>query len=102
MDTEGKVRRKKLGDGDMLAALEAVNNNILTVSEVATTYNVPRKTLDDRVKGRVIHGTKPGAKTALTSECPSFLSDVRGRKRLSFNMTNGDGVCMGSFNSLWQ
>ena len=28
--------------------------------------NVPRKTLDDRVKGRVKHGSKPGVSTALT------------------------------------
>ena len=29
-------------------------------------FNVPRKTLDDIVKGRVKHGSKPGVYTALT------------------------------------
>jgi len=33
----------------------------------ATKFSVPRKTLDDRVKGRVTHGSKPGVSTALSS-----------------------------------
>ena len=34
---------------------------------------VPRKSLDDRVKGRVQHGTNPGLNTALTTEEESAL-----------------------------
>ena len=30
-------------------------------------YQVPRKTLDDRVQGHVVHGHKPGPKTILSS-----------------------------------
>ena len=31
-------------------------------------FNVPRKTLDDRVKGQVVQGSNPGPPTALTSD----------------------------------
>jgi hypothetical protein len=37
------------------------------VSTAAVAFDVPRKTLDDRVKGRVKHGTKPGPDTVLTA-----------------------------------
>ena len=43
-----------------MAALESVNMKTLTVVQAATMYNVPRKMLDDWVKGRVVHGTNPG------------------------------------------
>ena len=61
-----KKRRKLWKEEDMVAALEAVKSNALTVTKAATTYNVPRKTLDDRVKGRVVHGTNPGRDTVLS------------------------------------
>ena len=38
----------------------------MIVTAVATTFSVPRKTLDDRVKGLVVHGKKPGVSTVLT------------------------------------
>ena len=39
-----------------------------SVSEASRQFNVRRKTLDDRVKGRVTHGSKPGPSTALRAE----------------------------------
>ena len=51
----------------MVAAMEAVETNKMSVT-AAATFDVPRKTLDDRVKGRVKHGTKPGPNTVLTLE----------------------------------
>ena len=39
----------------------------LTVSAAAIKFSVPRKTLDDRIKGRIKHGSKPGVSTALSS-----------------------------------
>ena len=51
----------------MTAAMESVNDKTLTVSQAAAAYSVPRKTLDDRIKGHV-YGTKPGANTVLTVE----------------------------------
>ena len=35
---------------------------------------MPRKTLDDRIKGRIKHGCKPGPSTALTAEEESVLT----------------------------
>ena len=49
-------------DEDMVAALESVKSKALTV----TQDNVPRKTLDDRVRGPVVHGTNPGRDTVLS------------------------------------
>ena len=54
-----KKRRKLWKEEDMVAALEAVKSNALTVTQAATTHNVPRKTLDNQVKGQVVHGTNP-------------------------------------------
>ena len=65
MASAGEKKRRKLRkdeDEDMVA----VKSNALTVSQAATTYNVPRKTLDDRVKGRVVHGMNPGRDTVLS------------------------------------
>ena len=65
---DSKQKRKQWSDEDMVAAMESVSNKTLTVSQAASAYSVPRKTLDDRIKGRVIHGTKPGSDTVLTAE----------------------------------
>ena len=54
MVSGGKKKQRKLWkDEDMVATLESVNKKELTVAQAATTYSVPRKTLDDGVKGRV-------------------------------------------------
>lgn len=52
----------------MVAAMTAADSNELTVTQAASLYSVPRKTLDNRVKKRVVHGTKPGRGTVLTLE----------------------------------
>ena len=51
----------------MVSAMEAVSQGT-AVSTATKTFNVPRKTLDDRVKGMVKHGTKPGPDTVLNEE----------------------------------
>ena len=66
-DVTPKVRRRRWGLKDMETAMEAVEKGT-TVSEASRQFNVPRKTLDDRVKGRVQHGSNPGPNTALTAE----------------------------------
>ena len=48
--------------------LDSVTKKTLTVSQAASTYHVPRKTLNDRVKGQVVHGTKPGRDTVLSDK----------------------------------
>ena len=50
----------------MKNAVEAVESKDKTISAAAKMFNVPRKTLDDRVKGWIKHGSKPGDSTALT------------------------------------
>ncbi len=60
-------KRKQWNEEDMGKALEAVKKSEATVSKAAKQFNVPRKTLDDRVKGRVCHGSKSGPATVFTS-----------------------------------
>ena len=64
---QSKEKRKQWREEDMASAMEAVSQGT-AVSTAAKAFNVPRKTLDDRVKGRVKHGTKPGPDTVLTEE----------------------------------
>ena len=47
-------------------AMNAVKEGGLSVSAAASRFSVLRKTLDDRVKGRVRHDIKPGASTFLS------------------------------------
>ncbi len=50
----------------MIKAMEVVESKEKSISAAAKMFNVPRKTLDDRVKGHIKHGSKPGVCTALT------------------------------------
>ena len=47
----------------MRAAMEAVSGGKMNTNAAAKSFGVPRKTLGDRMKGKVRHGTKPGATT---------------------------------------
>ena len=66
--SESRKKRMLWSDEDMVAAMSAVHDQSLTVTQAAHKYNVPRKTLDDRVKKKVVHGTHPGPSTVLTSK----------------------------------
>ena len=68
-----KKKRKQWKDNDMRSAMSAVNNKEMTIYAAAASFNVPRKTLDDRIKGLVCHGTNPGPSTALTFEQENAL-----------------------------
>jgi len=52
----------------MVAAMQAVEKEELTISAAAAKFKVSRKTLDNCIKGRVQHGTAPGPSTVLTAE----------------------------------
>ena len=68
-----KKKRKQWKDNDMRSAMSAVNNKEMTIYAAAASFNVPRKTLDDRIKGLERHGTNPGPSTALTFEQENAL-----------------------------
>ena len=61
------AKRKCWNPDDMQRAMDAVCNDKVTISDAARRFEVPRKTLDDRMKGLVQHGTNPGPKTVLTA-----------------------------------
>lgn len=63
-----KVKRRQWSNESMLTAMNDVNEGKLTTYAAAKKYDIPRRTLDDRLKGRVKHGTNPGPSTVLTSE----------------------------------
>lgn len=63
-----KVTRKQWKDEDMVSAMSAVRNKEMTIYKAAAHFKVPRKTLDDRIKGHVQHGAKPGPATVLSAK----------------------------------
>ena len=52
----------------MVSATNAVEKNEMAIYFAAARFSLPCKTLDDRTKGRVKHGTSPGSVTVLTLE----------------------------------
>ena len=52
---------------DMVAAINAVKTNQMTISGAANLFHVPRKTLDDRIKGHEEHDSKPGRNPVLSA-----------------------------------
>lgn len=63
----------------MIAAMESVKGG-QSVKRVAELHGVPRTTLQDRVKGKVMHGVNPGSKSYLQpaeeKELSCFLIEV--------------------------
>lgn len=47
----------------MISAMKAAEEGGKSVNVAAKAFHVPRRTLDDRIKGRVTHGTNPVPKT---------------------------------------
>ncbi len=68
-----KKKRLQWRDEDMVAAVDAVSSGEMTITASSRAFSVPRKTLDDRVKGHVTHGKKPGINTVLSAEEESSL-----------------------------
>ena len=42
---------------DMIAAISAIRDDKMSIAQAAREHNVHRKTLDDRIKNKVVHGT---------------------------------------------
>ena len=66
-DGQKNIKRRQWNPADMEAAMRAVQEEGKTVTAAAKQHSVPRKTLDDRIKGRVTHGSNPGPSTVLTA-----------------------------------
>jgi len=63
----------------MVKAIDAVKSGLWSVKRTVEDYKVPRTTLQDRISGRVIHGTKPGRSPYLNkkgSELAQFVVEV--------------------------
>jgi len=61
---ESPKKRWKWSNESMEAAIKAVANGC-GVKRAALEHSVPRTTLQDRITGRVQHGSRPGAKPYL-------------------------------------
>lgn len=81
----------------MCSAIDAVRGGE-TIYRAAKLYRVPRQTLQDRISGRVTHGTNPGPKPYLShteeNELAEFLIDTakagygKSRKQVQMIATN--------------
>ena len=62
------MRQKRMAwnNHDLIAANSAVRDDKISIAQAAREYNVPMKALDDRVKNKVVHGTRPEPSTVLT------------------------------------
>lgn len=93
------TKRKQWNNDGMVAAMKAVENEELPISAAASKFKVPRKTLDDRIKGRVQHGTAPGPSTVLTAEggggCPSVIPHLHGTAWVPTYTYNNKGIRLG-------
>ena len=58
----------------MVAAIQAVKDR-MGPNRAAELHGVPKMTLKDRVNGRVVHGSKPGPKSYLTSQEETQLAE---------------------------
>lgn len=73
----------------MVEAMKAVKEENMTVSKAAREYHVPRKSLENRVKARVEHGTPPGPKRVLNDEEEHALVEyIKYMARGGFPMTS--------------
>ena len=52
-------------DDSMTHAMDPVFTSTMGINHAALEYGIPPTTLKDRVAGRVVHGTKMGAKPYL-------------------------------------
>ena len=69
-----KVKRWQWNSEDMEAAIPGVQQEGMPVGAAAREFSVPRKTLDDRLKGGVRPGSNPVPSTVLSSEDETALA----------------------------
>ena len=72
----------------MLAAMEVVEGKKMNIHQAAKHFSVPRKSLENRVKKRVVHSTNPGPAPVLNNEEEDALVEyVNYMARGGFPMT---------------
>ena len=78
----------------MLAALKAVKEGVC-VSKAARDLDVPRSTLYDRVRGRVVHGVKPGPEPYLSQTEEKELGGyLKHCAKIGYRKTRRDVLCI--------
>ena len=68
-------KQKQWTDTDMCSAIDAVKGGE-KILRAAKLYNVPQQTLQDRISGRVIHGSNPGPKPYLLQSEENELAEI--------------------------
>ena len=88
MSQQPKKRRKLWSDANMVSAMAAVTQEKMPCATAARKFDVPRRTLDRRVKGQVTHGVNPGPASTLTPEEERALMEyVKYSAKRGFPMT---------------
>ena len=59
----------------MAAAMEAMKKGSMSMNKTALLHGVPRSSLQDRLTGKVVHGTNPGPKPYLSASEERALAD---------------------------
>ena len=81
--------------GNSLAAIEAVKNEE-PLLRAAVTFGIPRTTLGDRMRGKVVHGTKCGPRPYLSPDEKLKLSDFIVEVGQAKNVVRDKGMLRGS------
>ena len=96
-------KRKMWQDSEMLNAMKKVEEGS-TVSAAARMCRVSRRTLDDRIRGRVAHGSRPGPSTVLTKEEEdALMAYLLYMAERGFPLTKKIGCCfcVGNCTEIW-
>ena len=79
------------GSGETMHTMDAVYSGALGINQAALEYGIPPTTLKDLITGRVVHGTKMGAKPYLTNQEEQELVDfLINCSKMGFRKTRKD------------
>ena len=72
----GKCQRLIWNNENLEKAIEAVSSKNMSISAASKMFMVPRRILEDCIKGCVEHARKPGISTALTLKKENLSSSI--------------------------
>ena len=84
---------KQWNNERMTRAMKAVSEEGMSVRRAASEFNVPRSTLNDRINGKVVHGTLSGLSR--------YLNYIEEEKLVVFVTKILNWVCTCAKNLLW-